>query len=53
MKAPLTASTGPASRSPSSGARYWASRDPAPGARPRPVKWASAPTGVGNDRFAA
>ena len=49
MKAPLTASTGPLS---TSGARYWASA-PWPRRLPTPVRWAKAPTGVGNERFAA
>ena len=53
MNAPLTASTSPLSSSSSSGARYWASRVSAAARRPRPVKWASAPSGVGNERLAA
>ena len=50
MKAPLTASTGPRS---TDGARYCASAPGARALRPGPVKCASAPSGVGNDRRAA
>ena len=53
MKAPLTASTSPGSSSPSSVARYWLSAPEAPSARPIPVKWASALSGVGKERLQA
>ena len=50
MKAPLTASTGPDS---TSGARVGGERPASPAARPRPLKWPSALSGVGKERFAA